>query len=110
MPVSLEKTLTARRQRFYHRRKCKLVEGHGGACLICGYDRSVDALGFHHLDPKKKKFSISGKAMYRNFKELWAESLKCVLLCNRCHAETEAQMHSRTKLEDLRRKILYPSW
>ncbi len=39
-----------------HRRKLKqlLVAEAGGRCQICGYDRCVAALEFHHLDPATK--------------------------------------------------------
>ena len=43
------------------RRKTKalLVAEAGGRCELCGYDRSVAALHFHHLDPETKSFALS---------------------------------------------------
>jgi hypothetical protein len=31
--------------------KLKAVEYKGGKCIICGYNKSIRALQFHHLDP-----------------------------------------------------------
>ena len=28
----------------------------GGKCCICGYDKCIDALVFHHRDPSIKEF------------------------------------------------------
>jgi len=73
-----------------HRRvKRMLVEEAGGCCAICGYDRTVINLHFHHVDPAIKRFNITmgrGKsiATYRE------ESRKCVLVCANCHGEIEA--------------------
>ena len=39
--------------------KRRLVEHRGGKCEICGYDKSIRALEFHHIDPQSKKMSIS---------------------------------------------------
>ena len=41
------------------RLKEKLVEYKGGKCEICGYDKCITALEFHHLNPEEKEFSIS---------------------------------------------------
>ena len=30
----------------------------GGKCEICGYDKNLAALDFHHLDPNQKDFEI----------------------------------------------------
>ena len=35
--------------------KRRLVEHRGGKCEICGYDKSIRALEFHHIDPQSKK-------------------------------------------------------
>jgi DNA-binding CsgD family transcriptional regulator len=71
------------------RAKRRLLESAGGACVLCGYDRSPVALQFHHQDPSQKEFSISREGVTRSFAELEAEAAKCVLLCANCHAEIE---------------------
>lgn len=70
--------------------KRKLVEEAGGACLICGYDRCVAALEFHHLDPSKKAFSLSLRGITKSIAVIREETAKCILLCSTCHAEVEA--------------------
>jgi transposase len=73
------------------RRKVKhlLVEEAGGRCRLCGYDRCVAALEFHHLDPDAKEFGVSQRGAH-GIERLRAEVRKCVLLCSNCHAEVEA--------------------
>jgi hypothetical protein len=66
-----------------------LVEEAGGRCVVCGYDRSIVNLHFHHRDPTTKSFGIAaghGKSLaaYRE------EAQKCVLVCANCHGEIEA--------------------
>jgi transposase len=83
--------------------KRRLVDETGGACLICGYDRCVAALEFHHLDPATKSFALSREGVTRAFAEARAEARKCVLLCSNCHAEVESGMtqiptHSTVRL------------
>ena len=71
------------------RTKERLVQEAGGACAICGYDRYVGALEFHHLDPRQKAFGLSMHGITRSLADLRAEAAKCVLLCGNCHAEVE---------------------
>ena len=73
------------------RRKMKatLVEEAGGACRLCGYDGSMGALEFHHLDPAEKRFELNAKGVALALDTLRAEARKCVLLCSNCHAEVE---------------------
>ena len=66
-----------------------LVEEAGGACAVCGYDRWVGALHFHHLDPSEKRFNLGLKGLARALDAVRAEAAKCVLLCANCHAEVE---------------------
>jgi Homeodomain-like domain len=66
-----------------------LVEEAGGACALCGYDRSVAALHFHHVDPATKAFDLSHRGVTRSLAAARAEAAKCVLLCANCHAEVE---------------------
>jgi hypothetical protein len=66
-----------------------LVKESGGCCAVCGYDRSVVNLQFHHVDPARKRFAMSmatGKAL-ATYRE---EAAKCVLVCANCHGEIEA--------------------
>ena len=79
---------------FVSRRRKKvkriLVEEAGGCCTICGYDRHLGALEFHHLDPAQKSFTLASTGVTRSLDSARAEAAKCVLLCANCHSEVEA--------------------
>ena len=69
-------------------RKLQFINQSGGKCAICGYNKNISALIFHHLDPKEKDFkldvrSLSNRTNDKNNQEL----SKCILLCSNCHAE-----------------------
>ncbi len=71
--------------------KPKLVKMLGGKCSLCGYDKYIGALEFHHLNRSEKKFKLS--EVMRNQKSwplILEEVKKCVLLCSNCHKEVEA--------------------
>ena len=75
--------------RRHRRLKQTLVDEAGGGCAVCGYDRCLGNLHFHHVEPAEKTFEIQmglGKsiAAYR------AEARKCALVCANCHGEIEA--------------------
>jgi hypothetical protein len=72
------------------RMKRLLVEEAGGKCWLCGYDRCVAALEFHHLEPGQKSFPLSMRGVTLGIEKLRAEARKCALLCATCHAEVEA--------------------
>jgi transposase len=78
------------------RRRVKeiLVEEAGGRCRLCGYDRCVAALEFHHLDPAAKEFGVAQNGMARSIERLRAEVRKCLLLCSNCHSEVESGFRS----------------
>jgi len=82
--------VTDRRRRV----KAVLVEEAGGACELCGYDRCLRALGFHHRDPSTKEFSIAARGHARSLARARAEAAKCALLCANCHMEVEDGMRS----------------
>ena len=71
------------------RRKVKelAVEYKGGSCNVCGYNKSIAALEFHHLDPSKKDFSIGQDGITRSFDKIKMELDKCILVCANCHRE-----------------------
>jgi transposase len=80
------------------RRKVKriLVDEAGGACRLCGYDRCVAALAFHHVTPAEKRFALSHRGVTRSLTAAREEAGRCVLLCANCHAEVEAGYASIT--------------
>ena len=76
--------VTRRKQKI----KRLLVEEAGECCAVCGYDRCIINLSFHHVDPSTKSFSLASNttksiAAYRD------EVKKCVLVCANCHGEIE---------------------
>ncbi len=73
------------------RRKVKeiLVREAGGGCRLCGYDRCMAALEFHHLERSAKEFGLARRGAH-SIELLRVEASKCVLLCSNCHAEVEA--------------------
>jgi hypothetical protein len=75
---------------MYHRsRKLKCVIYKGGKCIKCGYNKSIDALCFHHTDPNDKYKEVS-KLYNRSWALLKNELDKCCLLCLNCHAEAHS--------------------
>ena len=63
----------------------------GGKCSICGYNKCIDALEFHHKDPNEKEFKLgSGNTM--SWKEYKSEALKCILVCSNCHKEIHSKL------------------
>jgi hypothetical protein len=71
------------------RKKEALVREFGGRCMICGYDRYIGALQFHHVDPESKTFGIAQKGVTISLDRSREEAIKCALLCANCHAEVE---------------------
>ncbi len=67
------------------RTKLRAIAYKGGSCQICGYDKSVRALQFHHLIPGEKDFNISRAS--KSWQSIKKELEKCLLLCSNCHAE-----------------------
>jgi transposase len=74
------------------RRKVKrqLVMEAGGACVVCGYARTMAGLHFHHLDPSEKGFGLASRGVTLSLEAARREAAKCVLLCSNCHAEVES--------------------
>lgn len=67
-------------------KKRRAVDYKGGSCEVCGYNRCMRALEFHHLDPSKKDFSLAD-GIQSSWELQKAELDKCILLCSRCHME-----------------------
>lgn len=70
------------------KRKQELVQIMGGKCAICGYDKYIGALEFHHINPIEKKYGLSS-GNCKSIETDIEEAQKCILLCANCHREVE---------------------
>lgn len=59
----------------------------GQSCCKCGYNRCLEAMDYHHIDPDEKKDRISRLSTHSNINNAVREIDKCVLLCANCHRE-----------------------
>jgi len=83
-----------------------LVEAMGGKCSVCGYNNTLEALCFHHVDPKQKTFNF-GSYHVLNFTKFKEEMLKCVLLCCRCHSEIHSGYIPQEKVLEIYKPEIY---
>jgi len=68
--------------------KSRLLNGMGGKCFACGYNKCETALDFHHINPSEKDFALgAARASIKNWLSLVEEVEKCVILCANCHRE-----------------------
>ena len=74
---------------YRRNRKTNLVHICGDKCCLCGYNKSIAALEFHHIEPADKNYGISSKGTCRNIRADIDEIKKCILLCANCHREVE---------------------
>lgn len=82
------------------RRKLKkmAVELKGGKCQICGYDKCIAALDFHHINEGSKSFNLSSEGLTRSWNRIKEEVGKCALVCSNCHREIHAGLIDLQKL------------
>ena len=56
---------------FKHMRRLELIKLAGGCCVRCGYNKCRYALEFHHREPEKKRFKLSGDELsHHSWQEL----------------------------------------
>ena len=79
------KTAVAKRRKTV---RLKAIEYKGTKCQLCGYDKCIEALEFHHF-LNEKNFGISAKGYTRSWEKVKAELDICILLCANCHREVE---------------------
>ena len=85
-------------QRRREKTKQMLVEYKGGCCQICGYNKCVGALEFHHIDPSQKLFGVGQNGATRNLEDNKREADKCILVCANCHREIHAGLIDISKI------------
>ena len=69
----------------YHQYKTKAVQYKGGGCELCGYNKCLASLDFHHKNETNKEFGIGGLRREVGFKKLKEEIEKCEVICANCH-------------------------
>jgi hypothetical protein len=71
--------------------KKRAVEYKGGKCERCGYDKCVDALEFHHINPTQKDKNFVNIKI-RKWETQKNELDKCICVCANCHREIHAEL------------------
>jgi hypothetical protein len=67
--------------------KRQAVEYKGGKCQLCGYQKCLSALEFHHRDSEEKEFGLSSGKYTIITPKIKRELDKCDLVCSNCHRE-----------------------
>lgn len=75
---------TLKRRRDF---KQQCIDYKGNKCSICGYNKCMAALDFHHIDPTQKDFNISKARVCSPNDKIKLELDKCLLICSNCHRE-----------------------
>lgn len=84
------------------KRKLELVKSRGGKCKLCGYDRNIAVLEFHHINPDEKEFQLDMRHLSNtSLERLKEEADKCQLLCANCHREVHNPHLGMDEVEDL---------
>jgi hypothetical protein len=87
---------------FCRKRKLKCIAYKGGRCQICGYNKSVYSLHFHHLDPSLKEFTV-GQGV--SWERTQTELDKCQLVCANCHGELHEIAHTQKNTNDTHSQV-----
>ena len=82
-----------------HRIKEQLVEYKGGKCEICGYNKCLNALDFHHRNPEEKEYALNTANYNKSFEKLKKEVDKCILVCANCHREIHEEERDKEFLK-----------
>jgi hypothetical protein len=89
--------------------KKKSVEYMGGKCSICGYDKCIRALEFHHLDPLKKSKDYNKRFKVWAFERQKEELENCIIVCSNCHREIHNKQTHHKGYKVTKQPLLQPS-
>jgi hypothetical protein len=73
-------------------RKKEAVNYMGGKCSICGYNKCIRALEFHHINPEQKSKEYDENFDTWNMEKKKDELSKCILVCCNCHREIHSSL------------------
>ena len=83
------------------KKKLQFIIEMGGKCSVCGYDKNMSALSFHHLDRDKKTMTLDTRTFCaRSIESLREELDNCILLCHNCHMELHYPENDMKKLRE----------
>ena len=85
---------------FRRRRKLNLIHVCGDKCNLCGYNRVINSLEFHHINPQEKEYGIAANGTCHNLEKDLQEVKKCILVCANCHREIHAGLYSFQELQE----------
>lgn len=74
-----------RNQRLKNK-KIEILNSLGGKCSLCGYNKSIYALEFHHNKGEKEE-CVSKLIKNCAKQKALKEAEKCIILCSNCHKE-----------------------
>jgi hypothetical protein len=66
------------------------------SCEICSENHPA-CLDFHHINPSRKKFSVSAKRDRPSLKQLQQEIAKCQVLCANCHRKEHYKQREKQR-------------
>ena len=67
------------------------LEYKGSKCVLCGYDKCISALDFHHMNPQEKEFELSNRNIKLDWDIIKKELDKCIVVCANCHREIHSK-------------------
>lgn len=71
----------------------------GGKCQICGYNKCMAALDFHHINPEDKEYDSEFHSKKKFLKKIQEGKIK--LFCSNCHKEEEWKIWETKRLKEL---------
>ena len=78
--------------------KKQAVDHMGGCCSVCGYDKCIRAIDFHHLDSSKKSDDYNKRFKVWSFERQKKELENCIIVCANCHRELHSKEEHKTPL------------
>ncbi len=90
--VRCKKCLVESVQKRRDKLKIMAVDYKGGKCEKCGYNKCIQALDFHHVNPSEKDFGIGHNGYTRSWEKCKKELDKCIILCANCHREIHSKI------------------
>ena len=83
---------------FRRNRKLNLIKVCGNQCNICGYNRAISALEFHHINPEEKEYGLASMGNCHQLEKDLEEVKKCILVCSNCHREIHEGFYTKNEL------------